>query len=81
MTDERILEALSRILGIVLENDSTVLTLETRRADVPDWDSFSYVSFIVGVESEFRMTFRVADVESFETAGDIVQVIKATKGW
>jgi len=81
MTDKDILETLSRILGILLGTESMALTLQTRRADVPGWDSFSYVSFIVGVESEFRITFRVADVESFETVGDIVQEIQSAKSW
>ena len=40
-----------------------------------------YVNFIVAVESEFRIQFRLADVESFETVGDIVQEIKALKRW
>ena len=40
---------------------------------MPRWDSFAYVNFIVAVEIEFGIKFRVADVESFETVGDIVE--------
>ena len=72
MTDQEILEALTRILRDLLADDSIVLNMGTTRADVPNWDSFSYVSFIAAVEMRLGIRFRVADVESFATVGDIV---------
>ena len=39
--------------------------METRREDVPNWDSFNYINFIVAVEMEFGVKFKVADIESF----------------
>jgi len=51
--------------------------METKRDEVPNWDSFAYVSFIVAVEIEFGMKFRVADVESFQNVGAIVRAISA----
>jgi acyl carrier protein len=47
--------------------------METRREDVPNWDSFGYINFIVAVETEFGVKFSVADVESFENVGAIVK--------
>lgn len=81
MVDQDILKTLSRTLGILLEDESLVLTPQTTRPDVPGWDSMNYVNFIVAVETEYGIKFRVADIESFETVGDIVQQIKAAKGW
>jgi len=72
MKDSEILAAFTRILRDLLADDSIVLTMETVRSDVPNWDSFSYVTFIVAVEMQFGIKFRVADVESFATIGDIV---------
>jgi len=46
--------------------------MQTRREDVPNWDSFNYINFIVAVEIEFDVKFRVADIESFENVGAIV---------
>lgn len=77
MTDDEILAKLSSILGSLLGNDSIRLTAETMRADVPGWDSFAYVNFIVAVEIEFGLRFQVADVESFRNVGEIVSAIKA----
>lgn len=72
MTDQDILDIFTRILRDLLANDSIVLRMDTTRSDVPDWDSFMYVNFIVAVEMELGVKFGVADVESFKSVGDIV---------
>jgi acyl carrier protein len=77
MTDQDILNGLMRILRDLLSDDSILLTMETKRDEVPNWDSFAYVTFIVAVESEFGVKFRVAEVESFENVGAIVRRISA----
>jgi acyl carrier protein len=77
MTDQDILNQLTRILRDLLSDDSIVLTMETRRDDVANWDSFAYVNFIVAVEIKFGVKFRVAEVESFQNVGEIVQRISA----
>lgn len=77
MTDAEILDVLTRILRDLLADDSIVLRPETRRSDVPGWDSFMYVNFIVAAEMELGIKFRVADVESFETVRDIVTEARA----
>lgn len=74
MTEQEILATFTRLLRDLLGNDSIVLTPTTTRADVPDWDSFQYVTFIAAVEMQLGVKFRVADVESFQTIGDIVAV-------
>ena len=77
MTDQEILDAFTRILRDLLADDSIVLTLETKREEVANWDSFNYVNFIVAVEIEFHVKFGVAEVESFEDVGAIVRRTKA----
>ena len=77
MNEQKILETFTRILGDILMDDSIVLTMETRREDVPMWDSMNYINFIVAVEMELGVKFKVADVESFENVGAIVAKTKA----
>ena len=77
MTEPEALTAFTRILRDLLDDDSVVLDMGTRRSDVPGWDSFAYVNFIVAIEMELNVKFRVADVESFETVGDIVRAALA----
>lgn len=77
MSEQDILALFTRILRDLLMNDDIVLTLQTRRPDVPNWDSFAYVNFIVAAEAELGLRFNVAEVESFETVGDIVTAAAA----
>src|SRR5271157_5920502 len=73
MTDQEILSKFTRILRDLLFDDSIELTMETRREDVSNWDSFNYINFIVAVEIEFGVKFKVADIESFANVGAIVK--------
>jgi acyl carrier protein len=77
MSDQEILNAFTRILHDVLLDDSIVLSMQTCREDVPNWDSFNYINFIVAVEIEFGVKFKVADIESFENVGAIVGETRA----
>jgi len=76
MTEPEILEIFVRILRDLLQNDTLTLTPDTRREDVPGWDSFNYINFIAAVEIELGVKFRIADVESFEHVGAIVAATK-----
>jgi acyl carrier protein len=77
MTDQDILSRLTQILRDLLSDDSIVLTMDTKRDEVANWDSFAYISFIVAVESEFGVKFSVAEVESFQNVGAIARRISA----
>jgi acyl carrier protein len=76
VTHREILDTLTGILRDLLGDPAIVLTPATTRPEVPRWDSFAYVSFIVAVEVEYGIKFPLADVESFQTVGDIVNAIK-----
>ncbi|TXH56368.1 MAG: acyl carrier protein [Burkholderiaceae bacterium] len=80
MNQEQVLLKLTQILRDLLANDEIVLGMDTRRSDVPNWDSFAYVNFIVATEMEFGIRFGVADVESFDTVGEIVAKTLALLG-
>jgi acyl carrier protein len=77
MTNQEILDVFTRVLRDLLADDSVVLEMGTTRDEVPDWDSFKYVTFIVAVEMELGIKYRIADVESFQTVGDIVTETQA----
>ncbi len=80
MTDTEILNIFTRILRDLLGDEGIVLTEATERPDVPGWDSFAYVNFIVAAEGQLGVRFRVADVESFQTVGDIVAAVQKQSG-
>jgi len=72
MTVQETLTTFTRILRDLLLDDSIVLTMDTRRDDIPSWDSFNYINFIVAAEIEFGVKFKIADIESFGNVGAIV---------
>ncbi len=76
MTDQELLDVLTRTLRDLLADDSIVLRMETTRPEVPGWDSFSYINLIAAVEMELKVKFNIADVESFENVGAIVRRIQ-----
>jgi len=64
MAYQETLDTLTRIPWDLLAYDRIVLTMQTTLRDVPGWDSFTYVNFIVAAEAEFRGEIRIADVAS-----------------
>jgi acyl carrier protein len=76
MRDQEILDLLTRVLRDLLMDDSIALSMTTRREEVRNWDSLVYVNFIVAVELELGIKFKIADVESFANVGEIVARIR-----
>ena len=76
MATQEILDTLTQQLRDLLFDESIQLSESTVRADVPGWDSFSYVNFIVAVEMHYGIKFSVAEVESFQTVGEIATRIE-----
>jgi len=76
MTDQKILNEFTVILRDLLLDDSIVLAMETQREEVPNWDSFNYITFIVAVETKFGVKFKIADIESFPNVGAIITELK-----
>ena len=73
MSKKVILESFTQILRDLLFDDSIELSESTTRADVPNWDSFAYVNFIVAVEMQYGIKFGVSEVESFSDVGEIAR--------
>jgi acyl carrier protein len=80
MSEEEILSRLTAILRDLLDDQTVQISSATKRADIPNWDSFAYVNFIVATELQFGVKFKIADVESFSAVGDIVHEIQALAG-
>ncbi|MDQ2765189.1 MAG: acyl carrier protein [Pseudomonadota bacterium] len=77
MQEQDILAAFTRTLRDLLGDDQISLAMDTTRDEVPSWDSLNYVSFIVAVETEFAVKFRMAEIDSFVDVGAIVHAVVA----
>jgi len=76
MTDQELLDLMTRTLRDLLADDSIELHMQTTRPEVDGWDSFSYINFIAALEMNLKIKFNIADVESFENVGAIVRRIQ-----
>jgi acyl carrier protein len=80
VTQQEILSSFTGILRELLIDDSIDLAMQSRREDIPGWDSFSYINFIVAVEMQFGVKFKIADIESFPDVGSIVVEVSRMLG-
>ncbi len=62
MTSDNI-ETLSQIFRIVLHLPDDAETLKIRRINEVRWDSLANVTLVTALESEFNITFDVAEIE------------------
>jgi acyl carrier protein len=76
MNEQELLDVFTGILRDILLDDTILLTKDTRRENVPNWDSFNYINFIVAIEARLGVKFRLADIESFEDVGAIIAETK-----
>jgi acyl carrier protein len=72
VTNQEILGIFNGIIRDLLFDDSIELTMETQREDIPGWDSFNYINFLVAAEAQLGVKFKIADIESFRDVGAIV---------
>ena len=72
--DQRVNDIDRRLQDIAREvfgDDSLVLTDSTNPVDVPGWDSFGHVNFILSVESEFGVEFSDDEFVRFVDIGGL----------
>lgn len=55
--------------------DAPTLTPELTAKDVPEWTSLIHISLLVAVEQEFRVRFRVGEVEATRNVGEFADLI------
>lgn len=66
-----ILARLGALLAEVLNDGPIAAGPATRREEVPGWDSFAQINLTIAAEAAFGIRYRIADLERFETLGDI----------
>jgi acyl carrier protein len=74
MTKDEIYAKLQAIFDNVFMEEVTV-TPELAAKDVEEWDSVTHVSLVLAIEEQFKIRFRVGEVESAKNVGDLVNLI------
>jgi len=74
MTKDDIYGKLQGIFDNVFMEEVKV-TPELAAKDVEEWDSVTHVSLVLAIEEQFKIRFRVGEVESAKNVGDLVNLI------
>jgi acyl carrier protein len=53
------------------------LAPDTQIRDLPNWDSFSHIQFVIAVEEEFGKRFTADQVQNLKTLGELMNLIAA----
>jgi acyl carrier protein len=69
-------DKLNGIFHEVFKNDSIQINPEMTANDVEGWDSFSYVTLIVAIETRFDIKFSLKEAMGFKNVGDLIKCIE-----
>jgi len=72
--------ALQEIFRQVFDDDGLVVTPDTGRLDIAEWDSVAHVKLILSLEEEFGIRFTEDEVTSMQTVGDLLGAIETHQG-
>ena len=63
----------------ILDVKKGTVSLKTASSDIDQWDSVATVNIIVALEDEFRVKFKLEDIQTLETVQDFVDLVQAHK--
>lgn len=67
------------LLDVFPELDDS-FELSRPKSDYEDWDSFTQLELISGVEEEFGLSFNIDEVVKIASASDVLELIRAKSG-
>jgi acyl carrier protein len=71
-------EALKWIANL-FEEDDDLIKPETKRDEIPAWDSLGMLTLMAGLNDTFEIVMSDQELQEFHTVEDILQVLK-TRG-
>lgn len=75
METAEIYEKITAVLQEVLENETIVAMPDLTAKDVDEWDSFSHIRIILGLEETFGVKFATPEIAQFENLGQLAGLI------
>lgn len=75
-----VLARLTEVFRNTFDDDAIEINDTTTAADIEEWDSLAHITLILGVEREFKIKFKAAEVGSFANVGEMIAVIAERSG-
>jgi acyl carrier protein len=63
------------IFNDILDLDEGCVTQDSTPEDIDNWDSMSNVNIIVALEEEFRIKFKLEDIQDAQTVNDFINLV------
>jgi acyl carrier protein len=63
------------IFNDILDLEEGQLTPESSPEDIDEWDSMANVNIIVALEGEFKIKFKLEDIEDVKTVNDFINLV------
>lgn len=68
-------QRLQHVFQELFDNEDLVITDETSRSSLSDWDSLAQVKLIIALEEEFDTTFSIDEVATLDNVGAIKKAL------
>lgn len=75
MSRAEIFEKLIPIFHDIFDDDALVITEETRREDIEDWDSMGHIYLIVEIEDVLGVKLEDSAAAKIENVSDIIDLL------
>jgi acyl carrier protein len=80
MEANKILEEINVLFRDILDNDSIVVTPQTKAEDIDEWDSLTHIQLIVAIEKQFKLKFSSKEISNWENVGEMIKCIIQKQG-
>lgn len=77
MEHSEIVNKITPVFRTVLKDDTIVLSDEMSSSDFEKWDSLSQMLLASEIEKLFSIKFKIREVSSFKTVGDLIGIIES----
>lgn len=64
------------IFNDILDLEEGQVTLDSTPEHIDEWDSMATVNIIVALEEEFKIKFKLEDIEDAKTVNDFINLVK-----
>ena len=76
MEKERVEEGILRCVSDALSISAKEISMDTKRDDIPEWDSLGHIMIFMALEEKFNIKFSTGEIEKLDSLRDIYNKIK-----
>ena len=75
MERSEVLKQMNAIFIDTLENETVILSEDTKATDIDEWDSLTHILLVVAMENNFNIRFTSSEIQEWINVGEIIDSI------